>query len=150
MEHSSVKAVTLTLGCSLLVLWAVLLGSGGWQGVQRQPQAAGASREEVDAFALSTARIQARLCTLRRLEKDMLAVTAGPEKLAGLTRTWQATRSSIDTLVDDGRNAAANDEQRMRIEQFARLASGAKLRLEQVNAARREFRRLAQHDGAGN
>ena len=150
MEHSSLKAATLTLGCSLLVLWAVLPGSGGWQGVQRQPQAASASREEVDAFTLSTARIQARLRTLRRLERDMLSATAGPAKLAGLMHTWHAIRGSIDALVDQGRSAAANDAQRMRIEQFARLASGANQRLAQVIAARRDFRSVARHDGAGN
>lgn len=143
MEQSNLKAATLTLGCSLLVLWAVLLGSSGWQGVQRQPQAASASRDEVDAYTLSTARIQDRLRTLRRLEKDMLSATAGPEKLAGLAQSWHATRSSIDALVGDGRMAAASDAQRIRIEQFARLAIATDDRLLQVMAARREVRRVA-------
>jgi hypothetical protein len=149
MEQSNLKAATVTLGCSLLVLWAVLLGSGGWQGVQRQPQAASASRMELDAFTLSTARIQDRLRTLRRLEKDMFSAKAGPERLARLRQDWHAIRNSIDAFVGDGRNAAATDEQRIRIEQFARLAIGTDERLMQVMTARREVRRVAQADRPG-
>ena len=148
MEQSSLKALTLTIGGSLLVLWAVLLGSSGWPLAQRQPQVPAVAPEQGDRFTQSTARIQAQLQTLRRLEKDMLSGNASPAKLEGLGQKWHQARRSIDELVGQARQAAANDEQRKQIEQFAALANSTDERLRQIAAARRNLETIDQPTGA--
>ena len=147
MEQSNLKALTLVIGGSLLVLWAALLASSGRPLAQRQPQAPIAAPGQASEFRHSIARIQAQLQTLRRLEKDMLSGTASPEKLGGLQRKWQAVRRGIDELLGQARGAAANDEQRKQIEQFAALANGTDERLKHVVAARRDFQKVTQHSG---
>ena len=135
MNQTYLKVATLTLGCSLLVLWAVLPASSGSLGVRRQPQVAVAVSEQDPGFTHSIARIQGRLQTLRRLEKDMLSSSAMPEKQVGLRQKWQEARRSIDELVGKARHAAATDEERNQIEQYAVLASGTDERMRQVAAA---------------
>ena len=148
MEQSNLKVLPLAIGGSLLVLWAVLLSSSGWPLAQRQPQATIAAPEQANEFTHSTAKIQAQLQTLRRLEKDMLSGTASPDKLEGLQRKWQAGRRIIDQLLDRARSAAASDGQRKQIEQFAALANGLDDRLRQIAAVRRNMDIVNQPTGA--